>query len=78
VLLIGVGVFVVVGGTVAADDAASFNFSLFLFLVDFCLLEEDPSDVAPQLRALEGPSEGRALLSCCLNVDGPGIGGTAE
>ena len=74
-LLIGVGVFVVVGGTVAADDAASFNFSLFLFLVDFCLLEKDP---APQLRASEGPSEGRAVLSCCLNVDGPGIGGSAE
>jgi len=81
VFLIGFGVFVVAGGMIAADDAASFDFSLFLFLFDFCLPEGGPSDVSLQLRASEGPPEGRAALhpgSCCLDVDGTGIGGIAE
>jgi hypothetical protein len=45
VFLIGVGVFVVAGDMVAADNGASFDFSLFLFLFDFCLLEGGPSNV---------------------------------
>jgi len=81
VFLIGVRVFVVTGGMVVAEDAASFDFSLFLFLFDFCLLEGGPSDVSLQLCASEGPPEGRDPLrpgSCCLDVDGTGIGGIAE
>jgi hypothetical protein len=81
VFLSGVGVFVVAGDMVAADHGASFEFSLFLFLFDFCLLEGGPSDVTLQLRASEGPPEGRAALrpdSCCFDVDGTGIGGIAE
>jgi hypothetical protein len=81
VFLFGVGVFVVAGDMVAADHGASFDFSLFFFLFDFCLLEGGPSDVTLQLRASEGPPEGRAALrpdSCCFDVDGTGIGGIAE
>ena len=66
---------------VAADNATSFDFSLFFFLFDFCLLEGCPSDDTLQLRASEGPSEDRAALrpdSCCLDVDGAGISGIAE
>ena len=81
VFLIGVGLFVVAGGMITADDAVSFNFSLFLLLFDFCLVEGGPSDASLQSRASEGPLEGRAALrsdGCCLDVDGTGIGGIAE
>ena len=77
----GVGVFKVAGGMVTADNEASFDISLPLFLFDFRLLKGGPSNVALQLRASEGLPEGRAALrpdSCCLDVDGPGIGGIAE
>jgi hypothetical protein len=79
VFLIGVEIFIVAGGMLAADDAPSFNISLLLFLCDF--LEGGPSDVAPKLRASEGSPEGSAALgpdSCCLDVDRTGIGGIAE
>ena len=74
-----VGTFVVAGGMVADDDA-SFNSSLFLFLFDCCLLEGWPSDVALQLRVSEEPLEGRTVLrpDSCFDVDGTGIGGMVE
>ena len=66
---------------VAADNEASLDASFLLFLFNFRLLEGGPSDVALQLRTSEGLPEGRAALwpdSCCLDADGPGIGGIAE
>ena len=78
-LLVGDGVFVVAGGMVADDDA-SFDSSLLLFLFDCCLLEGGPLDVALQSRVSEGPPEGITALrpDSCFDVDGTGIKGIVE
>ena len=68
---------VVAGSTVEAEAASLFASSLLLFLTDLILAGGGPSDVKPGSKE---PREGRTELwpAICFEVDGVGVGGTAE